>query len=92
MKSEFCFDRRALIPELRSAGKVLEVGIYPGQMHCFCLHGGVPGAAGAPPPPPSRPSASLKAFRDIDAFCRRYLRVQPRQIDSRLVTYVTVPR
>jgi acetyl esterase/lipase len=86
------FNTEVLIPELRSAGKVLDVGIYPEQLHCFCLHGGVPGAANAPPPPPSRPTASLKAFRDIDAFSRRYLKTQPRAIDSRLVMYVAVPR
>jgi dienelactone hydrolase len=83
------FNADVLIPELRAAGKTLDVKIYPGQMHCFCF-GGIPTPAGRPPALASCPAAAADASRDIDAFCRRYLKTQPRAIDSTLVTYVTV--
>jgi len=83
--------RDILIPELRAAGKTLTVGIYPEQLHCFCIESGLPWPAGRrASPPASWPTAALQAFRDIDAFNRRYLKTQPKAIDSRLVTYVAV--
>lgn len=74
-----------LIPELRSAKKMLTVNSYPEQIHCFCLNSGQPRGM---PSPASAPAEALRAFQDIDAFCRRYLKTQPRQVDARLVTYV----
>ena len=83
------FNADILIPELRLAGKTLTVGTYPGQAHCFCLDSGLPRRGGLIAPA-SWPRAGLDAFRDIDAFCRRHLKTQPKAIDSTLVTYVAV--
>ena len=67
----------------------LEVRIYPDQGHCFCAGSGVRRPSGRPSPS-GEPPAALEAFKDIDAFCRRYLRVQPKEIDSALVSHVPV--
>jgi dienelactone hydrolase len=85
------FNAEVLIPELRAAGKTLTLGIYPGQLHCFCQWSGLPWPAGLrQQPPASWSSGALDAFRDIDAFCRRYVKTQPKEIDSSLVTHVAV--
>ena len=88
------FNAEVLIPELRAAGKPVTVRIYPEQIHCFCFYSGMqgPGVSGPAvgPIPASWSSAALDAFRDIDAFSRRYIKTQPKQIDSRLVTHVVV--
>jgi acetyl esterase/lipase len=84
------FNAEVLVPELRAANKRVEVRSYDGQGHCFCIGSGVPRPSGGPTPA-SAPRAALDAFGDIDAFCRKYLRIQPRDIDSRLVTHVPVP-
>ena len=79
--------RRLLhIPELRAAGKTLTVGIYPEQMHCFCIDSGLPRRTGRgfPPAPASWPSAALKAFQDIDAFSRRYLKTKKEKLGHKL--------
>jgi dienelactone hydrolase len=77
-----------LIPELHEAGKVFSVKTYSEQLHCFCLLSGLQPAGRNPPA--SWPSAAQQAFRDIDQFCRRYLKTQPKAIESKLVTYVAV--
>jgi acetyl esterase/lipase len=81
-----------LFPELRAAGKTLDVKVYPGQMHCFCIDSGIPRPAGRGLDPLSWSSAAADASRDIDAFCRRYLKTQPKEITPRLVTYANVRR
>jgi dienelactone hydrolase len=78
-----------LIPELRAAGKALTVATYPEQLHCFCLLSGLQ-PAGRLVPPMSWPQAALQAFRDIDQFCRRYLRTEPQTIGPAAVTHVEV--
>ena len=83
------FNAEVLIPELRAAKKTLEVRTYAGQGHCFCAGSGVPRPSGQPTRTGETPVA-LEAFRDIDTFCRRYLRTQPKEIDSTLVTHVPV--
>jgi acetyl esterase/lipase len=70
------FNKQVLIPELRAAGKILEVIDYPGEPHCFCFLGH------------QRPAAALKAFRDMDGFCRRHIATKPRPLDSDLVKIV----
>ena len=68
------FNREVLIPELRSAGKALEVSTYPGQPHCFAFGS-----------PPRAAQAALKAFQDTDTFFRRHLNTQPKPIDPTLI-------
>jgi acetyl esterase/lipase len=69
------FNERVLIPELQGARKRLDVIHYPGEPHCFCFYG-------------NRPAAALKAFRDAEAFCRRYIKTMPKTIDARHVKQV----
>ncbi len=71
------FNNQVLIPELRAAGKSLEVISYPGEPHCFAFYGN--------PPRSPRPAAVLKAFHDSEAFCRRYLKTRPKALDPGLV-------
>jgi dienelactone hydrolase len=86
------FNAQVLIPELRSAGKALEVITYPGGVHCFCTQGGdlVDGRTGrwrSNPPAPwtMQEAAALKAFHDIDSFCKRHVPTQPKPMDPSLV-------
>jgi dienelactone hydrolase len=86
------FNAQVLIPELRNAEKKLEVITYPGEPHCFCFSGGdlVDGRNGLwrrNPPAPWTPheAAALKAFNDIDSFCKRHVLTKPKVIDSSLV-------
>ena len=74
------FNAAVLIPELRAAGKSLEVITYPGEPHCFAFYGTGPRTP--------RPAAALKAFIDTDRFVRRYVRTQPTPLDARLVKHV----
>lgn len=71
------FNAAVLIPELQSARKALEVITYPGEPHCF--------AFGAQP---ASMASAVKAFRDMDAFFRRYITTQPKPVDPTLVTYI----
>jgi acetyl esterase/lipase len=84
------FNAYVLIPELRAAKKTLKVLSYPGQAHCFCAASGRPRPAGRAAPA-SWPSAALGAYRDIEAFCRPYLKTQPKPLDASLLTYAPVP-
>ena len=76
------FNAQVLIPELRAAGKKLEVITYPGEQHCFCF--------GGRPPQAPRPAVVLKAYRDIDAFCMRYVATKPKPVDAGLLKQVTL--
>jgi dienelactone hydrolase len=71
------FNAAILIPELRSADKRVEVITYAGEPHCFAM-GSRPASA----------ASALKAFRDSDAFFRRYFATQPKPIDPALITYM----
>jgi acetyl esterase/lipase len=84
------FNAEVLVPELRAANKTLEVRSYEGQDHCFCIGSGLPRNRGRVTQA-AAPSAALDAFRDIDAFCRKHLRTQPKEIDPRFVTQLPVP-
>ena len=68
------FNAQVLIPELRAAGKTLEVISYPGEPHCFCFFGRG-----------TRPSDVLKSFRDMDAFCRRHIATKPKPLADSLM-------
>jgi acetyl esterase/lipase len=74
------FNAAVLLPELRTAGKTLEVITYPGEPHCFAFYGSGPRTP--------RPAAALKAFEDTDRFVRRYLHTQPRPLEPKLVKHV----
>jgi len=83
------FNADVLVPELRATGRHFAVSTYPEQQHCFCASSGDPGRFPPrlfSPPPESWPAAALKAFNDIDAFCRRYVRAMPKPIDAHLIT------
>jgi dipeptidyl aminopeptidase/acylaminoacyl peptidase len=74
------FNAEVMIPELRTAGKNLEVITYPGETHCFAFYGCGPQAP--------RPGPVLKVFHDVDTFFRRHLRTQPKPLDPELVKQV----
>lgn len=76
------FNAAVLIPELRSAGKTLEVITYAGEPHCFAFYGSGPRTP--------RPAAALKAFVDADRFVRPYLHMKPKPVEPRLVTHVSL--
>jgi dienelactone hydrolase len=71
------FNLAVLIPELRQAGKPLDVITYPAEPHCFAFG-----------PQSPRPEVALKAFQDTDAFFRRHVATQPKPVDRTLITEV----
>lgn len=81
------FNADVLIPELHALRKQVEVKTYPDQVHCFCDASGIPrrGDGSFARTPASWPAAALKAFQDIDAFCRRHVRTVPKALDARLI-------
>lgn len=76
------FNAEVLIPELRAAGKALEVITYPGEPHCFGFHGTRQTASAS--------KAALKMFQDTEAFCRRYVATKPKPLQPSLVKQVPV--
>jgi dipeptidyl aminopeptidase/acylaminoacyl peptidase len=76
------FNTGVFVPELRKAGKSVEVRTHPGEPHCFAFYGSGPRTP--------RPAAAAKAFDDVDAFFRKYLPTQPRAIDPKLVEHVPI--
>ena len=73
------FNAEILIPELRAAGKKLEVLTYPGEPHCFCFYG-----AGPRTP---RPGIASRAYDDIAAFCRSHVRTKPKALIRALLNW-----
>jgi dipeptidyl aminopeptidase/acylaminoacyl peptidase len=71
------FNAAILIPELQSAHKGVEVITYPGEPHCFAMAS-----------QPASAASALRAFRDSDAFFRRYFATQPKPINPALITYM----
>jgi dienelactone hydrolase len=67
-----------VVPELKAAGKQVEVIVYPGERHGFSNSG--------------TPQATLKFFNDADAFFRRYLATRPTPVEASLVQQVPVVR
>ena len=78
----FPFNNQVFIPELRALGKEVEVITYPGEPHCFNFSGNGPRTP--------HPASALKAFHDIDAFCRRHIKTSLGTIEAGLVKYVAV--
>ena len=83
------FNADVLIPELRATHRRLDVKIYHEQANCFCSASGAPRPGGLAAPA-SWPAAALKAFWDIDSFCRRHVRSKPRALDLELVAFEPV--
>ena len=83
------FNADVLIPELRATRRQFDVKIYHEQAHCFCSASGQPRPGGLAAPA-SWPAAALRAFQDIDAFCRRHVQTKPKALDAELVTYEPV--
>lgn len=69
------FNAEVLVSELQAADKDVHVVGYPGQ-HCFALAGNTVSAS--------------RAFRDIDAYIKARVEVQPAPIDPTLVSHVPV--
>jgi dipeptidyl aminopeptidase/acylaminoacyl peptidase len=67
-----------IIPELKEAGKTLEVILYPGQPHGFVF-----GQDGSP-------EATQKCFDDCHAFFKKYLPTEPTPLKPSLVTQVPI--
>lgn len=93
------FNTKVLVPELRAAGKRIQVTSFARQSHCFCFVGGnrvIPGQGqwvpaierGAARPPEGYAAAALKAFGDIQAFCEPLLKTKPVPLARNLVTEV----
>ena len=76
------FNQEVLIPELRAAGKKLEVLTYAGEPHCFCFYG-----EGQRTP---HPDIALNAFNDMQSFCRRHVPTKPKALDPTAVKFVPV--
>ena len=74
------FNTAVFVPELRAAGKSVDVRSYPGEPHCFAFYGSGPRTP--------RPAAALKVFQDVDVFFRKHLPTQPKPLDARLVRHV----
>jgi dipeptidyl aminopeptidase/acylaminoacyl peptidase len=75
------FNAAVLIPELRAAGKSVQVITYPGEPHCFAFgFGGRPASS----------TSAVKTFQDMDAFFLRHITTQPKPIDAALVSQVPV--
>ena len=85
------FNAEVLIPELRVTGKRFEVLTYPTEPHCFCFTGG--GRNDAPSHVRQltpHPEIALKAFEDLERFCRRHVPTKPKPLDSSVVKLVPV--
>ncbi|MBL8291503.1 MAG: dienelactone hydrolase family protein, partial [Bryobacterales bacterium] len=74
------FNKEITIPELRAAGKTLEVKTYPGEPHSFAFF--------STPERTPRPAVARKAFEDVNAFLRKHLRTKPSPMDPSLVKQV----
>lgn len=68
------------IPELKQAGKQVEVIVYPGQPHSFFFGSLATGDAGQ------------KVFNDAHAFFKRHSKSQPVPLDASLVKQVPLGR
>ena len=78
------FNDQVLIPEIRAAGKELEVLSLAGEPHCFSMMEGLAKGVG------TRHSAALKAFERIDGFFRRHVAAKPKPMDPSLVKQIPV--
>jgi hypothetical protein len=85
------FNAEVLIKELRATGKKFEVLTDPTEPHCICFTGG--GRNDAPSyikQLTPHPEIALKAFEDLEVFCRRHVPTKPKPMDSSAVKFVPV--
>jgi dipeptidyl aminopeptidase/acylaminoacyl peptidase len=75
------FNNEVFIPELRSAGKNLEVRSFTGEPHCFAFNGQA-----------AQPANVIKALEDAESFFRRHVNTQPKAVDSSLIRRVPLGR
>ncbi|MDO8545471.1 MAG: dienelactone hydrolase family protein [Opitutaceae bacterium] len=68
-----------MIPELKAAGKHVEVIVYPGQPHGFYWGTG-------------KPEAALKCFDDSHAYIEKHLTTKPKPLNESLVRQAPVVR
>lgn len=76
------FNDAVLIPELRAAGKSVEVITFPGEPHAFSFE--------STPSYTPRPAAAQKAFLDIDSFIRRHVATPPIPLDPALMRHEAI--
>jgi dipeptidyl aminopeptidase/acylaminoacyl peptidase len=76
------FNNQVFIPELRAMGKQVEVITYRGEPHCFNFQGSGPRTP--------HPASALKAFHDVDAFCRHHIKTPPKPLEQALVKQVAI--
>jgi dipeptidyl aminopeptidase/acylaminoacyl peptidase len=75
------FNNEVFIPELRAAGKNLEVKSFTGEPHCFAFNGQA-----------AQPPNVVKALEDAEVFVRRHVNTEPKAVDSNLVRRVPLGR
>jgi dipeptidyl aminopeptidase/acylaminoacyl peptidase len=75
------FNNEVFIPELRAAGKDLEVQSFTGEPHCFAFNGQA-----------AQPANVIKALEDAELFVHRHVNTKPKAVDSSLVTRVRLGR
>jgi len=73
-------NNEVFVPELKQAGKKVEVITYPGQPHSFFFGSIATGGAGQ------------KVFDDAHAFCKKHLPTQPVPLEESLVKQVPAGR
>jgi len=73
------FNSAVLIPELRAAGKELDVITYPGEPHCFAFGSRAGSERGA-----------LKAFQDTERFLRQNIKTMPEALNPSLLELVPI--
>jgi hypothetical protein len=75
------FNNEILIPELRTAGKNLEVKSFSGEPHCFAFNGQA-----------AQPANVIKALEDAESFVRRHVNTKPKAVDPSFVRRVRLGR
>ena len=75
------FNNEVFIPELRAAGKDLEVKSFTGEPHCFAFNGQA-----------AQPANVIKALEYAESFVGRHVTTKPKAVDSTLVRRVRLGR
>lgn len=75
------WNAETLVPELRAAGKSVNVRSYAGERHCFAYDGRTPDGC-------QHTAAAASAHRDADEFFRSHFKTQPKSIAAASVKHV----